>query len=162
MDWLSNVADIVKSAFDRTPTITAVPHSQSLKISCTDHTPPPGVLPISTRSAPRKTNFISDGIKPLAESMKTVGTVVERAYNGNSLASPGCANTHLNLKKQTAPMIRQPSDGPAAGQSILHVNLHIFALRIPGRPLPVQWRCRMKPVANPLKMDADAERELVD
>jgi len=50
-----------------------------------DHRPPPDVLVIPTRPVSRISDLTSDELKSLMESVKTVGTVVEKAYNGDSL-----------------------------------------------------------------------------
>ena len=43
------------------------------------------MLVIPTRPVPRISDLTSDELRSLMESVKTVGTVIEKAYNGDSL-----------------------------------------------------------------------------
>lgn len=62
---------------------------------------------IPTRPVPRINDLTSDELKSLMESVKLVGTMVEKAYSGDGLTI-AC------------------QDGPAAGQTIPHVHFHIL------------------------------------
>jgi len=119
------------------------------------------VLVIPTRPALRISDLTSDELKSLMESVKIVGTVVEKAYNGDGL-TVAC------------------QDGPAAGQSIPHVHFHILPRKFQGdlfqsnrdAVYPAVEKAeselleqvaesspRREPTAEPLRMDADVERK---
>ena len=66
-------------------TRSCVPNTSTQLFHNVNHTPLPDVLVIPTRSVPRISDLTSEELKSLMESVKTVGTVVEKAYNGDSL-----------------------------------------------------------------------------
>jgi len=119
----------------------------------------PDVLVIPTRPVPRISDLTSDELKSLMESVKIVGSVVEKVYNGDSL-TVAC------------------QDGPAAGQSIPHVHFHIMPRKFQGdffqsnrdavypaiEEAGSQLQADLEKVPEgrkraPVKMDADAERK---
>ena len=142
------------------------------------------MLVIPTRPVPRISDLTSDELKSLMESVKTVGTVIEKAYNGDGL-TVACQVRQipiLHLSKNFEFTTRPLQDGPAAGQTIPHVHFHILPRKLQGdifqsnkdAVYPTIERAeselhtdleqaansqRRILVGEPLKMDADAERK---
>ena len=118
------------------------------------------------------------------ESVKTVGTVVEKAYNGDGL-TVACQvrNRLFNSTRAFELTVHSEQDGLAAGQSVPHVHFHILPRKLQGDlfqsnrdavyPAIEQAESKLhadleqatdnqrrrEPVGEPLKMDADAERK---
>ena len=138
------------------------------------------MLVIPTRSVPRISDLTSDELRSLMESVKTVGTVVEKAYSGDGLTVACQVRQSFEIFEFT---IHLPQDGPAAGQTIPHVHFHILPRKTQGDMFQSSRDAvypaievaeselhtdleqaannlqRRAPVAEPLKMDADAERK---
>ncbi|KAF9654092.1 HIT-like protein [Thelephora ganbajun] len=148
--------EVTKQAFYRSPLSYAIVNLKPIV--------PGHVLVIPTRPVPRISDLTSSELTSLMESVKTVGTVVEKAYHGDGL-TVAC------------------QDGPAAGQTIPHVHFHILPRKLQGDIFQpnrdavypaieeaeselhadleqvAESLRRRRPVVGPLKMDADMERE---
>ena len=119
------------------------------------------------------------------ESVRTVGSVIEKAYNGDSL-TVACQVRQIPTVQRSKTSNLQSvhyQDGPAAGQTIPHVHFHILPRKLQGdifqsnrdAVYPTIERAeselhadleqaanslqRRTPVGVPLKMDADIERK---
>jgi bis(5'-adenosyl)-triphosphatase len=60
---------------------------------------------VPTRPVPRISDLTSDELKSLMESVKTVGTVVEKAYNGDGLTVACQVRGSIFLSSKTFELI---------------------------------------------------------